>query len=261
MNSFVEGEDISWEAFDKVIKRNLPAFFLGGLHHIARSFLSPIEPNQSSSGNTLLETLSNNSGILRYPMLAQLHTFFPSRAGDIEWNNLHNIQSHSKSNPLTFASLKSVLHAYKKPTILLLAGYQTDILNPSSKKYVVVGALIRSPWTEIEAECQDETRLWKTMLFQLAPVQRVYATRKEEHNSFPVLQTEGIGIGREVTGSSMEAELGTTGFIINANLDTAVFEHGKRDSRDGVFETFCPFGVGMEGPLRMEVSALEVWGC
>ncbi|KAF4627088.1 hypothetical protein G7Y89_g11068 [Cudoniella acicularis] len=265
INGFTEGEDVRWEAFDEVVKRNLPAFFLGGLHHIARPFLSPQEDGDDDEDDedddSLLTFPSNHTSILTYPLLAQLHTFSPTRSDDISWNNLHLLQHHSKSSLLTISTLQASLQTYTKPTLLLLSGYEINPLT-SAKTHVVVGALIRSPWTSKETEHpDDETRLWKTTLFQLAPVQRVYATRKEKHNPFPVLQANGIGIGREVDDAAMEADMGTTGLVIDKRLDRAVFEHGKGDGRNGAFEGFCPFGVGKEGIVRIEVGVLEVWGC
>jgi len=59
----------------------------------------------------------------------------------------------------------------------------------------------------------------------------------------------------------MNVHSGTTSLTINADLDTAVFEHGRSSLHKGVIEGFCPFGVGEEGILRMEINMLEIWGC
>jgi hypothetical protein len=196
-----------------------------------------------------------------------MHTFLPARTDDIGWNNLQLLQSHSKVSPTSFSALKSVLLTYRKPTLLLLSGYENFSLNMPDKASVIVGALIRNPWTDIESVARtinpNETKFWNTTLFQLAPVHRVYSTRKEKLNPFPVLQRNGIGIGRElVDDSTIESVgMGTTSLMVNAELDTAVFEHGKSDSSNGAFEGFCNFGVGKEGLLKMDVRALEVWGC
>ena len=154
------------------------------------------------------------------------------------------------------------MKAYSDPTILLISGYQTNMADRSSKQYVVVGALIDGSWVKEQIEDSSETqRLWKTILFQLAPVQQVYTTREGDHDYLPILQSNGIGIGREVSDITLGTEMGTTGLIVNSSLDKAIFEHGKKNSRGAQFEGICASGTGKEGLVEMEISTLEVWGC
>jgi len=224
--------------------------------------MAPGEEHRHPTNSLLNYSTDHNDAILTYPVLAQLHTFFPQRSEDINWKTLRLLQFHSKSNPLGFSTLQSAMQNYHEPTLLLISGYQTNGHDTSAKTYVVVGALINCPWTKKEMDDTSEsTRHWKTILFQLAPVQQVYATREGNHSYMPVLQSNGIGIGREVKDLSLETETGTTGLVVDSRLEKAAFEHGKPNSRRAQFEGVCPFGTAKAEVMKMEISALEVWGC
>lgn len=217
--------------------------------------------NGGPPDKSLLTYSTRRTAILTYPLLAQLHTFFPQRTGDIDWKNLRPIQLHSRSSPASFNTLRSSMEACNRPTILLISGNQIDLHKPPHETYVVVGALINSIWKEKETKLSEDTNPWKTTLFQLCPVQQVYTTRDGHHDYVPVLQSNGIGIGREVNYFAMEREMGSTGLVINSRLDNAAFEHGKTNSESAAFEGVSPFGTVKETLLRIEVSFLEVWSC
>lgn len=100
----------------------------------------------------------------------------------------------------------------------------------------------------------------EVVLFQLGPVHRVYRLRPSQLPSGPILHHEGIMIGCLPEEENFGVEMGRTRLWLRKELDEVIFEHGKKDGCEGVFEGFSGFGVGGEGVMKMNVEKLEVWG-
>lgn len=171
------------------------------------------------------------------------------------------------------------------PSVLLISGRkEANPRNPGTRdERYIYGAFVPGPWKETtrssevttakEANRKDQSA--DPILFQLAPVHRVYHVRKDHNNSpnplpGPILQHGQITFGLGSTSEPANfdrgldgvatATTGTTNLVLSEMLDYALFTHGREDDSKGLFEGRLPFGpMPGEEMERVKVDAVEVW--
>lgn len=228
----------------------------------------------------------NPSAILSYPILSQLYTFLPQPL-NIKKRKLHRHESiHLLTPPSSAETLAMAMISFRiAPSLLLISGRkEVNTSDPGTRneKYIY-GAFIPGLWRETttssevitakEANRKDQSA--DSILFQLAPVHRVYHVRKDYYDSpnplpGPILQHGQItfGLGSLVRPANLDYGLdgvaatttGTTNLVLSEMLDYALFTHGREDDTRGLFEGRLPFSpLQGEDIERIKVAAIEVW--
>jgi len=98
----------------------------------------------------------------------------------------------------------------------------------------------------------------EVVLFQLKRVHCVYRVRAGKLPSGPIIHPERINIACSPDEEHLDVEIGRMRLWLRKELDEVIFEHGKRNGVEGIFEGFSGFGVG-EGAMTIKVESLEVW--
>ena len=225
-------------------------------------FMQPEKLRSSETHEQRLVTTELIDRILTTPLLFQINLFLPEWISP-EPGPLRLLFARSSAS--TMEELVMKVGTWHGSSFLLITG--VIVKDSSSKKTmeekITIGAIIRGSWrkTTSPGNEQDEERN-EIFLFQLKPVHRVYRLRGGQLPSEPILQPGGIGIGCSVDDEKDSAsEMGLTRLVVKKGLDEMIFEHGKRDGVEGIFEGVSRFGIGAQaGIMRIHITRLEVWG-
>lgn len=222
------------------------------------------------------QQIHTTSRLVNEYSLAQLSTYLRR---ELVYSNIRKLYVGADSG-FSMRSFESKAFKWNAPTLLLLRGRRISKqnLNPRYKKFeasfpsykgpipeyvheddeLIYGVYLDQPWRISNKETFGNN---KTMIFQMAPIQRIYqASLSAKHFAYFNTLGGGIGFGSEeptVKNNFLRYNPGNVSLTLDSTMEFAVFRHL---GLGGEFKSVNSEEIQEEWEDRFLIQDVEVWG-